>query len=436
MSDVERSESASELVRTRGYLRLLALAGLVGVPVSLVAFGFLALLHEFTHLVWEALPDELGHDAPPWWWPAPWLTVAGVLVGAAIRFLPGRGGHVPIDGLGVGPVPPSHVPSIVLAALGGLPLGAVLGPEAPLIASGSALAILLTRRWRQEPGTSAYALIGVAGATAAIAVVFGSPIVAALFILEAIGLAGPQLARAILPCLLAAGVGALVYTGLGRWTGFEIASLSLPELSGPARPDLADLFWTVPVAVAIAFAMRQIHRIGHWVAPRAAGRPMIGSIAVALVIAACVGAYSILTGRSPVEVVLSGQDTLAPLATDPREWSIGALVALLVLKGIAYGASLGALRGGPVFPALFLGAAAGVLLSGLPGYGVVPAMAAGMAAATAAILPLPVASAVLVTLLLGTSAPAMAPIVLIAVVVAFISEHIADRPRGAQLEIL
>lgn len=56
----------------------------------------------------------------------------------------------------------------------------------------------------------------------------------------------------------------------------------------------------------------------------------------------------------------------------------------------------------------------------------VPAMAAGMATATASILPLPVSSAVL---LLGPSAHAMAPIVLIAVVVAFVSEHIVDR-RG------
>jgi H+/Cl- antiporter ClcA len=120
-------------------------------------------------------------------------------------------------------MPPSHLPGIILAALGGLPLGAVLGPEAPLIATGSALAILLARRWGQEPGTSAHALIGVAGATAAIAVVFGSPLVAGLFILEAVGLAGPRLARAILPCLLASGVGALVFTGLGGWTGFEIA---------------------------------------------------------------------------------------------------------------------------------------------------------------------------------------------------------------------
>ena len=89
--------------------------------------------------------------------------------------------------------------------------------------------------------------------------------------------------------------------------------------------------------------------------------------------------------------------------------------------------SLGSLRGGPIFPGLFLGGAAGVMLSGLPGFGLVPAMAAGMAAATAAIMPLPVSAAVLVTLLLGTGASGMTPIVLIAVVIAFVSEQVLDR---------
>lgn len=421
-------ESAQELVRSRDYLRLLVITGLVGIPVSLAAFAFLALLHALTQVVWEGLPDRLGLGAPPWWWPVPWLALAGVLVGAAIQFLPGHGGHMPIEGLGTDPVPSSHVPGVLLAALGGLPLGVVLGPEAPLIAIGSAVALVLARPWGLRSDERAAALVGAAGATAAIAAIFGSPLIAAVFILEAVGLAGPRLARVILPCLLAAGVGALVFTGLGRWTGLETVSLRLPDLSGPARPDVADLLWTVPVAVVVAFGVRQIHRIGHWVAARAAGRPLTWAICAALVIAACAGVYSLLTGRSPGEVALSGQETLAPLAADPQSWSAGALIALLALKSVAYGVSLGALRGGLIFPALFLGAVAGVLLSALPGFGVVPAIAVGMAAATASILPLPVSSAVLVILLLGPSAAAMTPIVLIAVVVAFTSEQIIGRP--------
>ena len=120
----------------------------------------------------------------------------------------------------------------------------------------------------------------------------------------------------------------------------------------------------------------------------------------------------------------SGQSTLGELVGNADDWTTTALVLVLVLKGLAYGVALGALRGGPVFPAVFLGAAAGVLVADLPGYGLVPALAAGMAAATAAVLPLPVSAAVLVVLLLGPNAAAMTPIVLISVVVASITEKV------------
>jgi H+/Cl- antiporter ClcA len=75
-----------------------------------------------------------------------------------------------------------------------------------------------------------------------------------------------------------------------------------------------------------------------------------------------------------------------------------------------------------VFPALFLGAAAGVLFAPLPGLGVIPAMAAGMAAAAAGSLRLPVGSVILVVLLLGSSD--MIPIVILAAVVAFVTTEL------------
>ncbi|PRZ04359.1 H+/Cl- antiporter ClcA [Isoptericola sp. CG 20/1183] len=425
----DRTEGPEDAVRTRGYVGLLLLAAAIGIPVSLVAFGFLALLHALEHAVWESLPEAVGLDTPPWWWALPWLLLAGVLVGVAIRWLPGRGGHVPVDGLGLGAVPASHVPGILLAALGGLPLGVVLGPEAPLLALGSAVALLLVRPIARAADPTAQALLTVAGASAALAAIFGSPLVAAIFVLEAVGLAGPKLARVILPCLLASGVGALVFTGMGSWTGLSISSLSLPEIDGPQRPDLGDVLWTVPLAVVIAVGVRQVHHVGRWVARVAERRPAGTALAAAVVVGLCTVAYSLLTGRSPEEVALSGQALLEPLVADAHAWSLAALVALLLFKSIAYGVSLGALRGGLIFPALLLGAAAGVLVSGLPGYGVVPAVAAGMAAATASILPFPVSSAVLVILLLGPNAAAMAPVVLIAVVVAFVFEQVIVKER-------
>lgn len=416
----------------RGLGRMLVLSAVVGIPVSVAAFAFLALLHEITHLVWEALPEAVGLDGPPWWWPLPWLAVAGVLVGVAVRSLPGHGGHVPVDGLSLGPVPASYVPGVLLAALAGLPLGAVLGPEGPLLAIGSALALILVRPWDASLGDPARQVVAVAGSAAALSAIFGSPVVGAVFVVEAsavAGLAGARLMAVVLPSVLTSGIGGLVFTGMGAWTGLEIASLSLPGVDAPARPDLADVLWTIPVAVVVAVGVRLVHRLGGAVARRAAARPFAGAVVGALAVGVCASGYALVTGRSPMEAALSGQELLAPLAADPAAWGAGALVALLAFKAIAYAFSLGTLRGGPIFPAVLLGAAAGVLVADLPGYGAIPGLAAGMAAATAATLPFPVSSTVLVVMLLGSAAPAMAPVVLLAVVVGYVTEHYVLRPR-------
>ncbi len=240
MNEHSDTRALQRLAGNGKYLRLLLLAGAVGIPVSMVAFAFLALLHWLTHLVWEDLPHRWDLDPVPWWWPAPWLLIGGALVAVAISRLPGRGGHVPIDGLSADPVRPSYMPSVLLASLGGLPLGVVLGPEAPLIALGGAAAVMLTQRWGPRQGTPESALLSTSGSAAAVAVIFGGPLVAAVFILEASSRSELRGPRIVLPCLLSAGVGALVFTGLGDWTGLHVASLSLPGLDAPARPDLAD----------------------------------------------------------------------------------------------------------------------------------------------------------------------------------------------------
>src|SRR5436190_18709602 len=58
---------------------------------------------------------------------------------------------------------------------------------------------------------------------------------------------------------------------------------------------------------------------------------------------------------------------MGPLIANSADYSAAALVLLVACKGLAYGASMSSFRGGPIFPAMFLGAAGGVALSHLPG---------------------------------------------------------------------
>src|SRR4051794_7461196 len=135
-----------QLLRSRSYVRLLVLAALMGLPVSALAYGFLALADWLQDSLFTDLPRDLGFASAPVWWPLPLVTLSGLLVALAIRRLPGIGGHSPADGFkAAGPVPPVELPGIFFAALATLALGAVLGPEAPLILMGSGLGVLAVR---------------------------------------------------------------------------------------------------------------------------------------------------------------------------------------------------------------------------------------------------------------------------------------------------
>jgi H+/Cl- antiporter ClcA len=406
----------------RGYLMLLLVVALLGIPLSLAAFGFLAAVHELEHLVWETLPHNLGYAELPAWWPILTVGVAGVLVALTIKYLPGHGGHLPVAGLGGGATTPNMLPGVVLAAGASLVGGAVVGPEAPLIAIGGGLALLAVHRIKLGEDPNAVAIISAAGAAAAISAIFGNPLVAVVIFLEVLGLGRRQTLLVVLPCLVSSGIGALLFTGLGQWTGLGIGVLSIPHLA-PARLEVAEVAWALPLAAVTAVLSWAVFFLGRRTARLVASHLMAATVAAGLVVGGAACAYALLTGHSPAEVALSGQATLPVLATDPEAWTGGALVALVVFKAVAYGVSLGAFRGGAVFPAVLLGAACGVLASTLaPGLSLLAGLAIGMAAGSA-VLGLPVTSVVLVVLLLGDAAASQMPVVILAVVAAMIVEE-------------
>ncbi|WP_055586795.1 chloride channel protein [Peterkaempfera griseoplana] len=422
-----------EVFRNPGYLRLLLLSAAVGIPVSLVAFGFVALQHQMQHGVWVSLPHALGMAAAPWWWPLPCLTLGGLLVAWCVIALPGRGGHVAAEGFGGAPTLPSALPGVVLAALAGLSLGAVLGPEAPLMALGSGLALMSVRSAGRAATPQLVPVLGAAGSAAAISTILGSPLVAAVLMIEVAGIGAPQLYVVLLPSLLASGVGALVFTGFGHWTGLEVGSLALP-LSGPSEPlDAGDLLWGVPLAAVTALGtagvMLLARHAARWTGRRTLQRTVLCGVAVGV----CAACYTLATGRPPDDVALSGQTTLVTLARDPHVWAVSTLVLLLLFKGVGWAISLGSFRGGPIFPSVLMGAALGVACSGLPGFGALPALAAGLTASSTAALRLPVSAVVLAALLLGKPGVDQIPLVVIAAVVSFVvSELLPGRtPAGA-----
>ena len=89
------------LIRTRQFRVMLVFAATIGLLVSAVSWGYLELVHYIQNWVYKDLPNDLGytaltpgdlgHSTIPWWYPLPWLALAGVLTAFAITRLPGDG---------------------------------------------------------------------------------------------------------------------------------------------------------------------------------------------------------------------------------------------------------------------------------------------------------------------------------------------------------
>ncbi len=423
----------SQTVQRKQFAALLALAAVVGLVVSFAAWCFLQGVHELQQAVFDDLPDTLGYEHAPRWWSLPVCGVAGLITAFAIVRLPGRGGHVPAEGLNVAPTQPVELPGVMLAAVATLGLGIVLGPEAPLIALGGGLATFAIRLARRDAPRQVEAVVAAAGAFAAISFIFNSPVIAAVILIEATGLGGPRLPLVLVPGLLAAGIGSLVAIGMGSWTGVDTSDFALEPVTLPtfARPDFADFLWTIPMAVAVVVVAFVILRLARMFlrfleSHEFALLPLAGMAIAGLAIA-----FSEATDKSVNEVLFSGETALPSLVANQDAWSLGALTLLIAFKGLAWSISLAGFRGGPVFPALFLGAAAGLMASHLPGFELTPAVGVGMGAAIAAVLGLPLSAVVLATLLTANSGGGASPVIIVGVVVAYLTTRMLTGPPPA-----
>jgi H+/Cl- antiporter ClcA len=426
------------MLRSRAYVGLLVVSAILGVPVSAAAYGFLALVSYLQEELFTHLPHGLGFSTAPAWWPLPMLVIGGVLAGLAIRYLPGDGGVSPAGGFGVhAPPTPVQLPGVILAALATLAFGVVLGPEMPLIALGGGLAVLATKAARRRPvPEQGVRVLGAAGSFAAISTLLGSPITGAFLLMEASGLGGPTLGLVLLPGLLASGVGALIFVGLDSLTGLGTFSLAIPSLPPFSRPNLAEFGWAIVIGLAAALIAPAIQWLGRVLHPYAEKRTMIVLPLAGVVIAVLAIIYTEATGKPVSNVLFSGQNDMGTLIQHASTYSVGALLLLLLCKGLAYGVSLSSFRGGPIFPALFIGTAGGIAMSHLPGLPLVAAVGMGIGAMSAAAMKLPLTSVLLASLLLLSDATKVMPLVIMAVVVAYVAvarigPRLAPHPEAA-----
>lgn len=364
------------------YLRLVGLGALIGVPAAIAAVLFLGLIHALERWLWDDLPAALGFAGPPWFLILGLPVAGAVLVIVARTFLPGDGGHPPLEGLSARETPPGAVPGVILAAIGTLAFGAVLGPEMPVIALGSAIGVGVNRFVRLGPRERA--VISSAGSFSAVSALFGGPLVAGMLLIEGGLSAGSALIPLLLPGLVAAGIGYLVFVGFGTWEGVDAPGLQVPSLPPYENVNIGDLAFAILVGIAAALLLAAVREIGHRLEDRQArvGMPVM-LLAGGLALGGLALAGQAL-GADSQDVLFSGQ---ASLAVVTGATTLSVVLVLLVMKGLAYAVSLGSgFRGGPIFPAIFIGVALAsvpvVAFDSSPTWAIAVGSAAGMAAQT------------------------------------------------------
>lgn len=405
-------------------LRLLAVAAVIGLVSGGAVVGYLAMEHQLQHFLWHTIPDALG--STPAWWIFTVLIVGAVGVWLAEK-LPGHGGHRPLEGMSIS-IGPKEITSVVLASLISLAAGAVLGPEAPLLAVGSAVGAAFA----MKADSQIRMLLMTAGAAAAITMILGNPMISAVLLLEGALLKGSPGGRKVmfglLPMLVAMGFGYIIQIGVGDWSGVGQSSLGVPGL--PDYPQLlgVDLLLAFPVALATGalavFAVESANAFSKRIKT-----PLTGLLISAVVIATAAVIMQALTGEPSDFILFSGQTATGAVLTVT---SVGALLIIAVLKTIAYSVSLGGgFRGGMLFPAVFLGVVIATATSLLiPDANTSAMAAAGIAAATSAVMRLPLSGVLVAMLLCAPAGLAVTTPAIIGSVVGVLIRIVADARVG------
>jgi len=417
-------------------LRLVLLGAAIGIPAALAAIAFFTAVHYLEQLIWHALPTALGEASPPWYLVV-FLPVVGAAIVAIARLaLPGDGGRSPLAGMSHGATPVRYVPGIVVAALGTLGFGLVLGPEAPVMAVGSAVGLAITSLVRSDAREQG--ILSMAGIFSAISTLFGGPLVAGVMLTEGGISLGAVLIPVLLPGFVAAAVGYLVFLGVGPYTGAPAPGLQVPDLPAYVGTSVPDLIIAIVVGVVTAALIVAINRAAKRVAALQDGRQgdgRVGLVAALLLGGLAVGALAQLAtvfGVAPDDVLFSGQASIPALVS---ESSLIALVVLVIAKAAAYVVSLATgFRGGPIFPAVFLGvnvAAFAVELFGTsPTFAIAIGCAAGMAAQTRLV----VTSMLFAALLVGSGGFDAIAGAVFATVASWLTVQALDPPAAAQPE--
>lgn len=370
---------ASPRIEAPGTLLVAVVTGVLG---GLVGAAYLAVLRGVAHV--------LGPDA----WSAPAHLVVLVLVGSAIAAITHRLGEpgdveLLVDDIHVlgGAEDLRGLRSLVPVSLLGIGAGSTLGPEAPLVQTTGSLGTVLARRLGLGPDRAR--VVTISGMAAGFAVLFGAPLGSAFFALEILHRRGLEYYEAVIPALVGALSGYLVYVPLGGlgltpvWSLGSVGPIGAGDVAVAVGATvigagLAHLFtWTV------AGARRVVAGLPRWVAA------VVGGLLL--------GVLGLVTPLVLTNGELQVEGLLAPSVP------VGMVVVAVAGKFVA-SAALGPCgwRGGFIIPLFFVGFGVAELVHVLvPGTDVVILGAALVIGLNVGVTKTPVGTCLVVTEMAG-----------------------------------
>lgn len=329
-------------------------AMLLAAVISLVlGYVVLEIVNAGILLLWETIPENW--TSTPAWYVLGILVIAAVLVFVIRKFV-GDAGHSPIGGIKISAVTPKEYVGVILAILASLWGGIVLGPEVALVATGSMIGGLVARGMKVADAKDQKKVVGL-GALGAILALFVGPIL----------------------------------------------SGSLELGSTPTAIEVDQLGWAIVVAVIVAVVVTLARTIAALLARATGSGPHLPIlVGAALVVGVSALIVQSRTGEGILFIVTSGEEFITKL---PALTSVSTVVAIIIFKALAYAVSLGSgFRGGPFFPAMFVGAAVGLLISlvmGDSGPSVPAAIVVGVIASLIATAPMKWPIVIILGIVLG-----------------------------------
>jgi len=398
-------------LRSRAYWKKMGYGLVLGLLSAIGAFIFIALMNLGQSMVLPPLTNWTPFTGP--WWMVGVMTLAGLLVGIIHRYTSAREIDV-FEVADKGYLDPKPVPSSLLASLISLIGGFSLGPEVPsgFLAAGLGSWISKWRNLDTET-TRTTVLSSVSGAYAGL---FSNAFAAILILLETKHKQSVVYYGTLLIAGLAAVIGFSLFYALN---GFNYASLL-----GILKLPVYDLrLWHLLVSVALGIIAVPAALI-FVIFNRALSR-LVEPLNSKPIIRSTLGGFllGLLAVALPTTIGL-GTTSMSVVYHQAAAIGVILLVVIALAKLLALSGALNfGFIGGPIFPLLFVGSCLGdainLIFPQLP-----PGLALGcmIVAVPAAMVPIPIALALIGLIIIGVN-PIDALPILVSALVAFAITH-------------